>query len=243
MIWRSTLSLTIIISCLLTSVPCRAGEGRDSIPNGQIDRQEVLSQTAVPVYTAKVLRTFPHDITSYTEGLDMDEGMLYEGTGRYGRSSLYKGDLETGEHAQTVNLSEQYFGEGITVMDDKVYQLTYKSNVGFIYDKKTFDRVGDFQFVTQGWGLTHDGEQIIMSNGSASLVFFDPETMKPTHHVVVTDARGPVGFLNELEYVDGQIYANVWQSNLVARIDAKSCLLYTSPSPRDRSLSRMPSSA
>ena len=216
-------SLLALVFCTLVScLPARAGEGKTALPNGQIDREYVLAQTTVPVYSYRISRTFPHDIGSYTEGLVIDDGVLYEGTGRYGRSHLYRGDLVSGSHTKTHSLGDRFFGEGITVMGDKVYQLTYKSNVGFIYDKKTFEKLGDFSYVTQGWGITHDEDELIMSNGSASLVFFDPATMQPTREVVVTDARGPLGFLNELEYVEGQLYANIWQTDLVARIDPES---------------------
>jgi glutamine cyclotransferase len=213
---------TAILALALAAGPVVAGHGPTAVPNGQVDRQYVLSQTAVPVYTYKILRAFPHDLTSYTEGLEINDGLLYEGTGRYGRSALYRGHLVSGAHDKTVPLSERYFGEGITVLGDRVYQLTYKSNIGLIYDKSSLDLVGDFRYLTQGWGLTHDEDELIMSNGSASLVFFDPVSMKPTRELIVTDQRGPIGFLNELEFVDGQIYANIWQSDLIARIDAET---------------------
>lgn len=198
-----------------------AGEGH-STANGQVDRNYVLSQTSVPVYTYKVLRSLPHESSSYTEGLVVDEGSLYEGTGRYGRSNLYRKDLSSGGVQKSLQLSDRYFGEGVTVMGERIFQLTYKSNIGFIYDKTTFERVGEFQYDAQGWGLTHNGKELIMSNGSAALIFLDPKTFEPTHRLIVTDEQGPIGFLNELEYVDGQIYANVWQSNLIARIDAET---------------------
>lgn len=215
-----TLKLTaLLVPFLLGAVG--AGEGQ-AIPNAQIDREYVLSQTSVPVFGYKVLRSFPHESSSYTEGLVIDEGQLYEGTGRYGRSNLYRKELPGGEVVKALDLSERLFGEGVTVMGDRIYQLTYKSNVGFVYDKKSFQKVGEFSYDAQGWGLTHDGKELIMSNGSAALVFLDPKTFQPTHRLIVSDEQGPIGFLNELEYVDGQIYANIWQSDLIARIDAKT---------------------
>lgn len=217
-----TKALSVALLLLFVTLPASAGEGPKAVPNAQVDREYVLSQTSVPVMTYRVLRAFPHDLASYTEGLEIDDGLLYEGTGRYGRSMLYRGDLVTGEHQQSVKLSERDFGEGVTVMGDRVYQLTYKSNQGFIYDKKTLSKVDDFEILTQGWGMTHDSDELIMSNGSASLIFYDPASMQPTRHVIVRDDRGPIGFLNELEYVDGQILANVWQTDLIARIDPET---------------------
>ena len=218
MIKRVLLSLLILPSVFHAAL---AGEGKSKV-NAQVDRDYVLAQKSVPVFTYKVLRSFPHESSSYTEGLVIDDGLLYEGTGRYGRSSLYRKELSSGAQVKSIDLDDRYFGEGVTVLGDRVYQLTYKSNVGFIYDKTSFQRLGEFSYDAQGWGLTHDGKELIMSNGSAALVFLDPKTLLPTHSLVVSDGRGPIGFLNELEYVDGQIYANVWQTDLIARIDAKT---------------------
>ena len=198
-----------------------AGDGKSTV-NAQVDRDYVLTQKSVPVFTYKTLRSLPHESSSYTEGLVIDNGTLYEGTGRYGRSALYRKDLLGGAQVKSLSLDDAHFGEGVTVMGDRLYQLTYKSNLGFIYDKSSFQRLGEFAYDAQGWGLTHNGHQLIMSNGSAALVFLDPNTFLPTHRLIVTDERGPIGFLNELEYVDGQIYANIWQTDLIARIDAKT---------------------
>src|SRR5262249_46302567 len=158
---------------------------------------------------------FPHDPTSYTEGLVMAGGVLYEGTGLYGQSKLRKLDVDTGAVRDELRLSSEYFGEGVTVLRDDVYQLTYQSNVGFVYDRRTFALKRPFAFSTQGWGLTTDGTRLIMSNGSAALVFLDPASMAQTGYVVVKSPETAVGFLNELEYIDGRVYANVWQTNLI----------------------------
>lgn len=215
---RLLLSSLVLFS--LTTSPVWAGEGKGSSTQaGQVTREYVLSQTSVPTYGFKVMTRYPHESSSYTEGLVMDEGVLYEGTGRYGRSNLYRGSMTEGSHLNAVDLNERYFGEGVTVMGDKVYQLTYKSNLGFIYNKSDLSQVGEFSYTAQGWGLTHDDKHIIMSNGSAALLFLDPATMQPVRQVIVSDEQGPIGFLNELEYVDGQIYANIWQTDLIARID------------------------
>lgn len=202
---------------LLSWSPALGGQGKDTA-TGQVDREYVLSQTSVPVFTYRVVQAYPHSSASYTEGLVLDGGFLYEGTGRYGRSTLSRLELATGKPVQTVELNARYFGEGVTVMGERIYQLTYKSNVGFVYDKSSLELVRRFTFLDQGWGLTHDGKSLIMSNGSAALIFLDPDTMERRSSVIVTDDQGPVGFLNELEYIDGQIYANIWQTDLIARI-------------------------
>ena len=218
MLKRSLLCLLMLVSVLAIG---RAGDGNSTV-DAQVNREYVLSQKTIPVFGFKVLHSLPHESSSYTEGLVVDAGVLYEGTGRYGRSSLFRKDLSSGAALQSIDLDARHFGEGVTVMGDRVYQLTYKSNRGFIYEKGTLQKVGEFAYDAQGWGLTHDGNELIMSNGSAALVYLDPKTFRPSHSVIVHDDRGPVGFLNELEYVDGQIYANIWQTNLIARVDAKT---------------------
>ena len=189
---------------------------------GQANREEILSQDTIPVFTYKIIKTYPHDVTSYTEGLLMHDGYLYESTGRYGQSRLLKIDLETGEVIQQKKLGPHYFGEGIILFKDQIYQLTYKSNVGFIYDKDSFDLKGFFHYPTQGWGMTTDGNELIMSDGSAALIFLDPKTLSYKRDIIVFDDESEVGFLNELEYVNGEVYANIWQTNLIARISLET---------------------
>jgi glutamine cyclotransferase len=175
--------------------------------------------TAIPIYTYTVLNTYPHDPEAFTQGLIWKGGLLYEGTGLRGRSSLRKVELETGEIVQLYELPPQYFGEGITIFGDRIYQLTWQSRIGFVYDKDSFELLGEFQYSTEGWGITHDGERLIMSDGSATLHFLDPETLEEIGQVQVYDDSGPVIRLNELEYVEGEVYANIWQTDRVARID------------------------
>lgn len=189
---------------------------------GQACREEILSQDTIPVFTYKIIKTYPHDVTSYTEGLQIHDGYLYEGTGRYGQSRLLKIDLETGKVIQQKKLSPRYFGEGITVFQDQIYQLTYKSNVGFIYDKDSFSLKKSFHYPTQGWGMTTDGTDLIMSNGSAALIFLDPKTLQQKRYIIVSDDKSEIGFLNELEYANGEVYANIWQKNLIAKISTKT---------------------
>ena len=175
-----------------------------------------------PLYTYAVVAEYPHDPTAWTQGLVYTNSVLYEGTGLRGRSSLRKTELESGNVYQIVPLPDEFFGEGITVFDDKVYQLTWKAGQGFIYNADDFSELASFQYPTEGWGLTHDGEQLIMSDGTANLYMRDPETLEETGRVLVRDSNGPVVRLNELEYVNGEVLANVWQTDRVARIDLES---------------------
>ena len=173
----------------------------------------------VPVYTYWVVNEYPHDRDAFTQGLAFDDGVLYEGTGRRGASSLRRVALETGEVLQTHALAEELFGEGVTVYGDTVIQLTWQSCVGFVYDKETFEQLDPFTYAGEGWGLTHDGDRLIMSDGTSTLRFLDPETFARVGQVQVLSDGRPVTRLNELEYVEGDIYANVWQTDRIARID------------------------
>jgi glutaminyl-peptide cyclotransferase len=180
-----------------------------------------IGQAKVPVYGYKVVKDYPHSTDSFTEGLVLNNGMLYEGTGLYKQSRLIKSELSTGQVVAERKLEPQYFGEGVTVLGDQLYQLTYVSNAGFVYDKNTLKQQKTFDLPTQGWGLTTDGKELIESNGSASLLFFDPDTMKLTHFVTVNDYQGEIGNVNELEYVSGVVYANIWQKDCIAMMSPK----------------------
>lgn len=147
-----------------------------------------------------------------------NDGYLYEGTGLKGRSSLRRVDLETGEILLLHELSDQYFGEGVTIYGNTAIQLTWKSNTGFVYDKESFEPLQEFNYPTEGWGITHDGVRLILSDGTSTLYFMDSETFETTGQIEVRDHDGPVIGLNELEYVRGEIYANVWQTDRIARI-------------------------
>lgn len=171
-----------------------------------------------PVYTYRVVNTFPHDRNAFTQGLVFENGVLYEGTGLYGQSTLREVELETGDILQILKLKDHYFGEGVTVYGNKIIQLTWKSKVGFVYDKESFELLEEFNYPTEGWGITHDGNLLIMSDGTSKLYFLDPETFEEIYQIVVSDDFGPVTRLNELEYVQGEVYANVWQTDRIARI-------------------------
>ena len=178
--------------------------------------------TVTPIYTYRVVNVYPHDRKAFTQGLAFDEGVLYEGTGLLARSSLRRVELETGQVLRRHSLPANLFGEGVTVFGDRIIQLTWKSHVGLMYDKETFERQRDFTYPTEGWGLTHDGQRLIISDGSSTLHFLDPETLEEIGWIDVHDDGIPVTRLNELEYVQGEVFANVWKTDLVARIDPET---------------------
>lgn len=177
------------------------------------------NSTGPRVWSYEIVNTFAHDPNAFTQGLVFEDGVLYEGTGLNGRSELRKVELETGDVLQSRKLADQYFGEGITILGDRIFQLTYQSKTGFVYDKRTFELLQEFTYPTEGWGLTHDGEDLIMSDGTPMLYFLDPDSLTRIHKVMVLEGERAVWGLNELEYVEGQIYANVWPGDRIARID------------------------
>ena len=178
--------------------------------------------SSLPVYTYQIVNTYPHDPTAFTQGLIYDQGVLYESTGLSGYSSLRKVELKTGKVLQIYPLQSNYFGEGLTLWHGRLFQLTWKNHVGFIYDRQTFQKLKIFSYDTEGWGLTHDSQKLIMSDGTHRLYFFDPHTFKKLGSIEVKDQRIPISQLNELEYVEGEIFANVWQSDRIARISPQT---------------------
>jgi glutaminyl-peptide cyclotransferase len=188
--------------------------------SGGIAAALMMTQAArsVPRYTYQVVRTYPHDPNAFTQGLQFVDGVLYEGTGLNGRSSIRKVKFETGEVLQRRDVPAQYFGEGITLWKTDLIELTWKSEVAFVYDSATFQPRRTHQYVGEGWGLTHDAVNLIMSDGSDRLRFIDPVTFMERRRVqVIADGMG-VRNLNELEFVKGEIFANIWQTDLIARI-------------------------
>lgn len=172
----------------------------------------------LPMYGYHVVRTYPHDPKAFTQGLQYVDGFLYEGTGLNGSSSIRKVKLETGEVVQRRDVARAYFGEGITVWKTDLIQLTWQSNVAFVYDRKTFAPRRIFKYKGEGWGLTHDGTDLIMSDGTDQLRVLDPLTFAERRRIKVTAAGTPLRHLNELEYMKGEILANVWTTDLVARV-------------------------
>ena len=181
-----------------------------------------LHQRRPPEYTFKIVRTFPHDPTAFTQGLAYSDGFLYEGTGLKGRSSLRKIHLETGEIVQRVDLAPEFFGEGITVFKNKVIQLTWQSQIGFVYNLSNFHLLRPFSYSGEGWGLTTNGREIFMSDGTSEIRVLDTGALAEKRRFTVRDGDTPVDQLNELEFADGEIFANVWQTNRIARISPQS---------------------
>ncbi len=172
-----------------------------------------------PVYRIEVVDSFPHDQRAFTQGLFFRDGLLYEGTGLYGESSLRVVRLEDGAVLRSVDLEPRFFGEGIAALGDKVYQLTWREGTGFIYDADSLERIGEFTYAGEGWGLTTDGTHLIMSDGSSVLRWLDPQTLETVGSLEVRGEGGAIALLNELEYVEGEIWANVWLSSVICRID------------------------
>ena len=170
----------------------------------------------------RVVNVFPHDAGAFTQGLVFHDGFLFESTGQYGRSSLRRVAPSTGEVLQQRPLGFQYFAEGLTELDGRLMQLTWQARAGFVYDRTTFDLEDTFSYSGEGWGLTDDGTRLIMSDGSDALRFLDPVSFVETGRVRVRDGSAPVVQLNELEFVRGEVYANVWHANRIARIDPES---------------------
>jgi glutamine cyclotransferase len=166
-----------------------------------------------------IVNTFPHDTSSFTQGLQWYDNTLYEGTGNFGKSKLMKVDLKTGNPTGQVKLKDVYFGEGITILKDTLYQITWQQKTCFVYDAKTLKQIKTLSYETDGWGITNDGTHLIMSDGSNNIYYRDPATFKTLKIVGVTDNNGPVANINELEFVDGFIYANIWETNYIIKID------------------------
>jgi glutamine cyclotransferase len=174
-----------------------------------------------PQYGYRVIHVYPHDRNAFTQGLEFRAGFLYEGTGLNGRSWLRKVKLETGEVLQQINLDPQYFGEGITVLNQQIVELTWKTETGFVYEQGSFRRMRSFDYRGEGWGLANDGQQIYMSDGSAQIRVWDPTSLQELRRFTVHDGARPVLNVNELEWVHGEIYANIWQTDRIARISPK----------------------
>jgi glutamine cyclotransferase len=176
----------------------------------------------VPVLGVKLVRSYPHDPHAFTQGLEYYRGYLYESTGIAGQSTLRKVALETGAVLQKVSLPSQYFGEGLTIFRGKIYQLTWLSKKGFIYDLRSFRQIGEFPYDTEGWGLTHDDKSLIMTDGTNKIRYIDPVSFNVTRTLEVYAGGEGIANLNELEYVKGEIFANIWHSTRIARIDTQS---------------------
>lgn len=181
-----------------------------------------LRAAPIPTYSYEIVHTYKHDPGAFTQGLIYLNGFLYEGTGLNGKSFVRKVKLETGEVLQQIAVPSQYFGEGLTEWGHQLVELTWKAGEGFVYDLFSFRKTRDFKYTGEGWGLTHDNASLIMSDGSAYLRYWDPRTFAEKRRLLVKDAAHPVENLNELEYIKGEIYANIWQTDRIARISPKT---------------------
>jgi glutamine cyclotransferase len=197
-----------LLPLLWLIVSCKNKEKEPDIPHP--DTPKSLSYS--------IVATFPHDTAAYTQGLVIHQGELYEGTGNYGFSKIRKVDLKTGKSLQELLLEKKYFGEGITILRDRIYQLTWKERIVFVYDLK-FKKIREFPIETDGWGITNDGRQLIVSTGGSDLFFYAPDDFKLLKTQTVTDAGSPSFNLNELEYINGYIYANQYEYPYILKID------------------------
>ncbi|HSC52661.1 MAG TPA: glutaminyl-peptide cyclotransferase [Phnomibacter sp.] len=170
----------------------------------------------------RLLKSYPHDTAAFTQGLVWYNQQLMEGTGQLEESNIRRVDLATGKVLQQKDNAKEIFGEGITIFNNKLYQISWKNGKAFVYDAKTFKPLQEFPLNTEGWGLTHNGKELIMSDGSSNLYFMDPDTFKEIRRVGVYDQLGPKANINELEYIDGFVYANIWQTNYIIKIDPES---------------------
>lgn len=231
-----------LLACVLSVTGCGltgstvADAGRQTPASNERGGQETPTQTVnagraseaaptpqeIPTYSYIVKNSWPHDKRAYTQGLIFLDGMLWESTGQYGASSLRKVELKTGKVIKQISVPRNYFAEGMTIFNNKVFQLTWQEQKGFIYDPATFQKQGEFSYTGEGWGLTHDNEFLIMSDGSDEIRFLDPSTLQTTRTISVTDRGQPITQLNELEYIDGEIYANIYQTDRIARIEPKT---------------------
>jgi glutamine cyclotransferase len=215
----ATKRFTAIATLLLciTAVP-----GCHTDANGDRVTPAPTANAVVPKYGYQILNIWPHDSNAFTQGLILADGKLLESTGQEGRSSLRSVELETGKVLKKVDVPVPYFAEGITLLNGKIYQLTWQHQLGFIYNAQNFERVGQFNYDGEGWGLTTDGQSLILSDGSNRLRFLDPSSFRVTKTITVVDNQAPVNELNELEYVQGSIYANIWHDDRIAIIDPQN---------------------
>ncbi len=210
-------SKNLIWLTIVTAVLCIGFYFQQNNSLGNISAQEEIQTCSYDV-----VKTYPHDPNAFTQGLIYDQEELYESTGLRGQSSLRRVELSTGKVLQIHDLDDRYFGEGMTLWQDRLIQLTWLSKTGFVYDHETFNQLDSFTYPTEGWGLTHNGQELIMSDGSDTLYFLDPDTFEETKRIQVSDRGQAITKLNELEYVKGEILANIWMSDRIARISPQT---------------------
>ena len=232
--------LFIFLAFLLMMTACRDTNDKTNISAGNANRAGNVGNIAgnpnnstaptsgkIPEYTYEIVKSYPHDGGAFTQGLEFHDGVFYEGTGGRGtdafHSSLRKVEPTTGRVLQKIDLPQQYFGEGITVFGDKIYQITWQEKTAFVYNLSDFKQIKQLSYAGEGWGLTHDDTNLIMSDGTHIIRFLDPETFSPVRTITVLDEKGkPVMKINELEYIKGEIWANIWETGDIVRIDPSS---------------------
>ena len=207
------------LAALLATLPLAACGDGDAQAENRSETPALPSGPTVPTYGPEIVKRYPHDADAYTQGLIYHDGVMYESTGMEGRSSVRRVDLETGQVLKKHDLAQRYFGEGIAIVGDRLYQLTWRAGEGFIYSVPELEPKGTFRYYGEGWGLTTDGTSLIMSNGSHRIVFLDPSDFSVTRTIDVRSGGSRVSQLNELEWVKGEIWANVYMTDQIARID------------------------
>jgi glutamine cyclotransferase len=210
--------LAVVLGLALSSFQCQSGANGDLPPK----KPETPATTVPAKYGYQIVNIYPHDSNAFTQGLIVSDGKFLESTGQEGFSSLRRVELETGKVLKKVDVPVPYFAEGIALLNGKIYQLTWQQHVGFIYDAQSFERVGQFNYSEEGWGLTTDGKSLILSDGTNQIRFIDPSDFHVSRTINVLDGQTPIRELNELEFVQGEIYANVWHDNRIATIDPQS---------------------
>jgi len=217
----SIVLMVLMVSLLGEGRRLLAAENKSNLPNeGKLGTEEEFK--SVPIAGYKIVNVYPHDPEAFTQGLVYEESCLYESTGLYGRSSIRQVELSTGKVIRSRLLPVFYFGEGLTVWGDHLIQLTWKSHRGFVYGRKSFEMLSTFGYQGEGWGITRVGSFLVMSDGSAILRFLNPTSLEEIKSLEVHDGTHPVKYLNELEYIKGEIFANVWRTDLIARISPET---------------------
>jgi len=219
---RARVFLVVVAGSILWLGGCGSALSLSPVSGLSLVDAEGPPAESIPVLNVRIVKVFPHDPKAFTQGLEYYGGFLYESTGLKGHSSLRKVAIAEGHVLQSVSLDPEYFGEGLTIFGGKIYQLTWLSKTGFIYELPSLRKTGEFHYQSEGWGLTHDEKSLILSDGSNQLQFIDPATFRVQRRLEVYAGREAVANLNELEYIHGLIYANIWHSPRIARIDPQT---------------------
>jgi glutamine cyclotransferase len=209
--------LILVLLLSLASLQCNGGTTNTNAPGNSSPENAVVQN-----FGYEIVNIWPHDPGAFTQGLVFLDGKMIESTGQVGRSTLRNVEIQTGRILKKLDIPAPYFAEGIALLNNKIYQLTWEDQLGFIYDAQSFEKLGEFKYNGEGWGLTTDGRSLILSDGSDRIRFLDPDSFQVTRTIAVTDAKVPVKELNELEFINGEIYANVWHDDRIAVINPQT---------------------